>query len=73
MRDRRHNLSHPAPFTAQNIAVIPFRPPVTGIWPSGRRLSALWALAALGPRALATRLKVLPVGAVPTPRTPINT
>lgn len=33
----------PAPFTAQNFAVAPFWPPTTGIWSSGRRLSALWA------------------------------
>lgn len=59
----------PAPFAAQNIAVAPFRPPTTGIWSSGRSLSALWALAALGPQALAARLKALPVGAVPPPRT----
>lgn len=37
------------PFAAQNIAVVPFQPPTTGIWFLGRRLSALWALAALGP------------------------
>lgn len=38
----------PAPFMVQNIAVASFRPPTTGIWSSGRRLSALWALATLG-------------------------
>ncbi|WP_344396030.1 WbqC family protein [Streptomyces asiaticus] len=48
-----------APFAARNIAVTPFRPPTTGIWPSGRRLSALWALAALGPQAVAARLQPL--------------
>ncbi|MET9185027.1 WbqC family protein [Streptomyces tendae] len=57
----------PTPFTAQHIAVAPFRPPTTGIWSTGRRFSALWALAALGPQALAARLQALPVGAVPTP------
>ncbi|MFF3754549.1 WbqC family protein [Streptomyces sp. NPDC002018] len=51
----------PAPFTAQNIAVAPFRLPTTGIWSSGRRLSALWALAVLGPRAVGARLKALAV------------
>ncbi|WP_079032060.1 WbqC family protein [Streptomyces specialis] len=49
----------PEPFAAQNIAVAPFRPPTTGIWASGRRLSALWALAALGPDAVAARLRAL--------------
>ncbi|MGW7824759.1 WbqC family protein [Streptomyces puniciscabiei] len=49
----------PAPFAAQNIAVAPFRPPTNGIWASGRRLSALWALAVLGPEAVAARLQVL--------------
>ncbi|MFF9436375.1 WbqC family protein [Streptomyces sp. NPDC014735] len=62
----------PAPFTAQNIAVAPFRPPTTGIWSAGRRLSALWALTALGPKSLAARLQALPVGAVPTPRRPLD-
>ncbi|QES31453.1 hypothetical protein DEJ47_12870 [Streptomyces venezuelae] len=57
-----------APFTARNIAVAPFRPPTTGIWSTGRRLSALWALTALGPPALAARLHALPVGTVPMPR-----
>lgn len=49
----------PAPFTVQNIAVASFRPPTTGIWSSGRRLSALWALATLGPDAVAGRLRAL--------------
>ncbi|OEJ42767.1 hypothetical protein AR457_00115 [Streptomyces agglomeratus] len=49
----------PIPFAARNIAVAPFRPPTTGIWSSGRRLSALWALAALGPDAVAARLRAL--------------
>jgi len=48
-----------APFAAQDIAVAPFRPPTTGIWSSGRRISALWALAALGPQAVAARLQAL--------------
>ncbi|MFE7028880.1 WbqC family protein [Streptomyces sp. NPDC057621] len=46
-----------APFTAQNITVIPFQPPATGIWPSGRRNSALWALAALGPQDVTARFQ----------------
>ncbi|MGW4271116.1 WbqC family protein [Streptomyces seoulensis] len=45
------------PFADQNITVAPFRPPTTGIWSSGRRLSALWAFAALGPQDMATRLQ----------------
>ncbi|MEU9523242.1 WbqC family protein [Streptomyces sp. NPDC048224] len=49
----------PAPFTAQNIAVAPFRPPTAGIWSFGRRLSALWALAKLGPDTVADRLQTL--------------
>ena len=47
------------PFAAQNIAVTPFRPPTTTIWSSGRRLSALWALATLGPQTVAARLQAL--------------
>ncbi|MFE7976908.1 WbqC family protein [Streptomyces shenzhenensis] len=47
------------PFAARNIAVAPFRPPTTGIWSSGRRLSALWAFAALGPQDVAARLQTL--------------
>ncbi|MDI3389999.1 WbqC family protein [Streptomyces sp. B-S-A8] len=47
------------PFADQDIAVAPFRPPTTGIWSSGRRLSALWAMAARGPQAVAARLQVL--------------
>ncbi|WP_435058114.1 WbqC family protein [Streptomyces sp. bgisy060] len=46
-----------APFAAQGVTVVPFRPPVDGIWTSGRRLGALWALAALGPRAVATHFR----------------
>ncbi|WP_323180402.1 WbqC family protein [Streptomyces sp. NBC_00102] len=44
----------PAPFAAKDIAVTPFRPPTTGIWSSGRSLSSLGALAALGPQEVAT-------------------
>lgn len=47
------------PFTARNIAVAPFRPPVINIWSSGRRLSALWALAGLGPDTVADRLQAV--------------
>ncbi|MHC5902637.1 WbqC family protein [Streptomyces sp. S6] len=46
----------PDPFTAHDIVVTPFRPPTTTIWSSGRRLSALWALAKLGPQTVAERL-----------------
>ncbi|MEV8351031.1 WbqC family protein [Streptomyces niveus] len=49
----------PTPFAAQNITVAPFLPPTTGIWSSGRRLSALWALAAQGPDTVAARLREL--------------
>ncbi|MEV7858010.1 WbqC family protein [Streptomyces hirsutus] len=49
----------PAPFAAEGIAVMPFQPPATNIWSSSRRLSALWALAALGPQDLAARLQRL--------------
>ncbi|GGV87985.1 hypothetical protein GCM10015535_38310 [Streptomyces gelaticus] len=51
----------PAPFAARNIAVAPFRPPTTGIWSSGYRLSALWALATLGPQTVAARLQALAI------------
>ncbi|MGW0858587.1 WbqC family protein [Streptomyces sp. NPDC002690] len=61
-----------APFAAWNIAVVPFRPPSAGIWSSGRHISALWALAALGPEALAARLKALPAGVVPVLRVPLD-
>ncbi|MGW7304411.1 WbqC family protein [Streptomyces sp. NPDC054835] len=49
----------PAPFTVRGIAVAPFLPPTTGIWASARRVTALWALAHLGPNGLATRLRAL--------------
>ncbi|MFJ7241534.1 hypothetical protein ACIQWB_30975 [Streptomyces olivaceus] len=49
----------PAPFAARNIAVAPLRPPLINICSSGRQLSALWALAALGPDAVADRLQAL--------------
>ncbi|MFJ8752007.1 WbqC family protein [Streptomyces sp. NPDC102441] len=49
----------PAPFAAQDVAVVPFQPPTAGIWSSGRRLSALWALAALGPQGAAARFHAL--------------
>ncbi|MFJ8073837.1 WbqC family protein [Streptomyces sp. NPDC096176] len=47
------------PFAAQAITVVPFRPPTTNIWPSGRQISALWALATLGPAVLAERLRAV--------------
>ncbi|WLQ49729.1 WbqC family protein [Streptomyces poriferorum] len=49
----------PAPFTAEGIAVLPFQPPATSIWSSGRSLSSLWALAALGPQEVAARMQRL--------------
>ncbi|MCX4828315.1 WbqC family protein [Streptomyces sp. NBC_01016] len=48
-----------APFAAQDITVTLFRPPATGIWPSGRRLSVLWALATFGPQAVVAHLQAL--------------
>lgn len=48
-----------APFEVEGIAVVPFQPPTTNSWSSSRRLSALWALAALGPQDLAARLRRL--------------
>ncbi|MGW1816016.1 WbqC family protein [Streptomyces sp. NPDC002125] len=49
----------PTPFAAEDIAVTPFRPPTTDIWASGRTLSSLGALAALGPQELATIMQRL--------------
>ncbi|MFD6802781.1 WbqC family protein [Streptomyces cyaneofuscatus] len=48
-----------APFAAKGIAVVPFQPPTTNIWSSSRRLSALSALAALGPQDVATCMQRL--------------
>ncbi|WP_394426268.1 hypothetical protein [Streptomyces sp. SGAir0957] len=48
----------PAPFDAQDIAVAPFQRPATGI-STGRRVTALWAVAALGPPAVAARFHTL--------------
>lgn len=47
----------PAPFAAEGITVLPFQPPTTTIWSSGRKLSALWALATVGPQDLAACLQ----------------
>ncbi|MGX9921645.1 WbqC family protein [Streptomyces sp. NPDC002248] len=52
----------PAPFAARNITVAAFRPPTTGIWSTARRLSSLYALATLGPDALAARLRAVADG-----------
>ncbi|MGA5729504.1 WbqC family protein [Streptomyces seoulensis] len=49
----------PVPFAARNITVAAFRPPTTGIWSTARRLSALWALASVGPDTLASRLRAV--------------
>lgn len=48
-----------APFAAQGLSVIPFLTPPGGIWGSGRQISALWALATLGPTALARQLRAV--------------
>ncbi|MEU9420146.1 WbqC family protein [Streptomyces sp. NPDC048272] len=48
-----------APFAAEGLAVIPFLTPPGGIWGSGRQVSALWALATLGPTLLAGRLRAV--------------
>ncbi|MGW9613296.1 WbqC family protein [Streptomyces diastaticus] len=48
-----------APFTACGITVAPFLSPTTGIWTPARRVTALWALAHLGPDGLAARLQAL--------------
>jgi hypothetical protein len=47
----------PAPFAARDITVTPFRPPTISTSPTSRRLSALWALATLGPDTVATLLR----------------
>ncbi|MFE0087748.1 WbqC family protein [Streptomyces sp. NPDC058991] len=47
----------PAPFAARGITVAPFLPPAAGIWASARRVTALWALAQLGPADLAAQLR----------------
>ncbi|MER7693081.1 WbqC family protein [Streptomyces sp. NPDC097610] len=47
------------PFAAQNIAVAPFKLPTTGTWSTGRQITALWTLAALGPQGMAARLHAL--------------
>ncbi|OKJ31149.1 hypothetical protein AMK23_00055 [Streptomyces sp. CB02130] len=52
----------PVPFAARNITVAAFRPPATGIWSTARQLSSLWALASLGPDALASRLRAVADG-----------
>ncbi|MER5359157.1 WbqC family protein [Streptomyces sp. NPDC002785] len=48
-----------APFIERGLAVIPFRPPAEGTWVGGRHTSALWALAALGPDAVAAELRTV--------------
>lgn len=49
----------PAPFAVEGIAVVPFLPPTADFCSSGRRISALWALVALGPQDLAARIQRL--------------
>ncbi|MCY0921340.1 WbqC family protein [Streptomyces sp. H27-G5] len=48
-----------APFAAQELVVITFLTPAAGIWASSRQVSALWALATLGPDLLADRLRTV--------------
>ncbi|WP_327735427.1 WbqC family protein [Streptomyces nojiriensis] len=48
-----------APFMAQGVAIIPFLTPPVGVWASGRQVSALWALATLGPSAVAGQLRAV--------------
>lgn len=45
------------PFRAQGIAVIPFSTPPDDVWEQGSRVTALWALAVLGPASLASMLR----------------
>ncbi|MFF6772672.1 WbqC family protein [Streptomyces sp. NPDC012637] len=47
----------PALFAARGITVAPFLPPAAGIWSSAQRVTALWALAHLGPADLAAQLR----------------
>lgn len=49
----------PAPFITRSITVVPFLLPTTGIWASARRITALWALAHLGPDTITARLQAL--------------
>ncbi|AJC57469.1 WbqC-like family protein [Streptomyces sp. 769] len=49
------------PFAVLGIAIVPFRLPdasMSGIWGSAREVSALWALATIGPERLADELRV---------------
>ncbi|MFI6941959.1 WbqC family protein [Streptomyces sp. NPDC050418] len=47
----------PAPFMRNGIEVVPFRTPShTSLWGEARTVSALWALATVGPDALETEL-----------------
>ncbi|WP_224327385.1 WbqC family protein [Streptomyces olivaceus] len=48
-----------APFTELGVAVIPFLTPTTGLWASGRQVSALRALASRGPDAVGARFHAL--------------
>ncbi|MGW2837233.1 WbqC family protein [Streptomyces sp. NPDC001493] len=48
-----------APFAVEGISVLPFQLPMTDVWSSGRSLSSLWALAALGPQEVADRMRRL--------------
>ncbi|MCY0946326.1 WbqC family protein [Streptomyces antarcticus] len=46
-------------FTARSITVTPFLAPPTGIWTSGREISGIWALMALGPVTLTNELRAV--------------
>lgn len=48
-----------APFTELGVAVVPFLSPATGMWASGRQISALRALASRGPDAVGSRFRAL--------------
>ncbi len=48
-----------APFTELGVAVVPFLSPATGLWASGRQVSALRALAFRGPDAVGARFRAL--------------
>lgn len=49
----------PTAFSSRGVAVVPFLSPTTGMWASGRRISALWAIATRGPEAVSARFHAL--------------
>ncbi|MFD7447940.1 WbqC family protein [Kitasatospora sp. NPDC059827] len=46
-----------APFRSRGLTVLPFGAPQDGVWQGGRRVTALRALAEIGPSSLATELR----------------